>query len=157
MSMTRNPSALPAVRYQPAKLPPATPIDASSMPQQKRERHRQMISHSVEVVMHGYWRDNLPDAMRAAVLADWADELEEWPIDSIRAALRKHRRENPNKRPNPGHILSILRESWGRRNAEAVRQATASHAPEAKTDRITAEKAEAIMKELGVKLGRIDP
>ena len=33
------------------------------------------------------------------------------------------RRENPSKKPNPGHILQILNKAWGERNADQVRAA----------------------------------
>lgn len=92
-------------------------------------RHRAEILASVEVVLHGYWQPDDADAVRSAVLADWCDELEPWPVDSIRAALRKHRRDNPNRRPNPGHILALLSEAWGKRNAEQVKAATTKPEP----------------------------
>lgn len=56
---------------------------------------------------------------------DWCDELENWPVESVKAALRQWRRDNPSKKPNPGHILQILNRAWGERNAEQVRAATA--------------------------------
>nr|WP_138918404.1 hypothetical protein [Paracoccus sp. TRP] len=91
--------------------------------------HRAQILASVEVVLHGYWQPDDSQSLRAAVLADWCDELEPWPVESIRAALRKHRRDYPNRRPNPGHILAILSEAWGRRNVEQVRAAIAKPEP----------------------------
>lgn len=93
-------------------------------------RHRAEILASVEVVLSGYWRDDMADGLRAAVLADWCDELEPWPVESIRAALRKYRRDNPNRKPNPGHILALLSEAWGKRNAEQVKAATTAAEPE---------------------------
>ena len=52
--------------------------------------------------------------MKAAILADWMDELEDWHIDQIRDALRKWRRLNASKKPNPAHILGILKGSRGK-------------------------------------------
>lgn len=75
--------------------------------------------------MDSYWRDDLSQAKRAAILADWCDELEDWPVESIKGALRQHRREFPSKKPNPGHIYQRLAKAWGERNAEAVRAAAA--------------------------------
>lgn len=103
--------------------------------------------------MHGYWRDDLPDAMRGAILADWADELEAWPLESIRAALRKHRRENPSRKPNPGHVLAILKESWGRRNVEATKAALAPPPEEPTHPRMTDERRKEILAELGIRDG----
>ena len=74
-------------------------------------------------MMDGYWRDDLSQEKRAAILADWCDELEDWPLNSIQAAFRKHRSDRPDKKPNPGHILQLLNKAWGQRNAPVVRAA----------------------------------
>ena len=129
-----------------AKLPPPTALDVSSMQPSEIARHRAAISASVEVVLHGYWRDDMPDAMRAAILADWCDEMEPWPVESVRAALRKHRRENPKVKPNPGHILQILNRAWGERNAEQVRAALAAPQPEKRVPVDPARAAEILAK-----------
>lgn len=145
-------SNLPALT---AKLPPTSALDVSSMPPSEIARHRAEIAVAVEVVLHGYWRDDMPDAMRAAVLADWCDEMEEWPVESVRAALRKHRREKPSTKPNPGHILAILKESWGKRNAAQVRAALASPEPE-RPPPVSKERAAQIMAEVGFMPRRIE-
>ncbi|SFX48423.1 hypothetical protein SAMN04244548_01204 [Paracoccus pantotrophus] len=113
-------------------------------------RHRGAISASVEVVLRGYWRDDMPDAMAAAILADWCDEMEPWPVESVRAALRKHRAEFPNRKPNPGHILAILNAAWGKRNAPVVAAAMAEPATPPK-ERITEDRRKAILAEMGVR------
>ncbi|WP_170162069.1 hypothetical protein [Paracoccus siganidrum] len=80
-------------------------------------------------MLDGYWRDDMSETKRALILADWADEMENWPADSIKAALRQWRRDNPSKRPNPGHILQILRKAWGERHIEQVREVVAAIRP----------------------------
>ncbi len=114
--------------------------------------HRAQISASVEVVLHGYWQPDDSAGLRAAVLADWCDELEAWPVESIRAALRKHRKDFPNRRPNPGHILTLLNEAWGRRNAETVRLALAKP-PEPERELPSPERRREIVAETGAILG----
>ena len=42
------------------------------------------------------------------------DALEDWHVDQVRAALRQWREEFPNKKPNPGHVLKLLKERRGR-------------------------------------------
>ena len=59
------------------------------------------------------------------ILMDWCDELENWPVESIKAAFRQWRRDNPSKKPNPGHILQILNRAWGERNIDKTRAAMA--------------------------------
>lgn len=76
----------------------------------------------VEIVLDGYWQTDMSQRKRDGVLMDWCDELEEWPVESVKAALRQWRRENPSKKPNPGHVLQILNRAWGERNAAHVRK-----------------------------------
>lgn len=104
-----------------AQLPPMTPYESVSREPREIAAHRKVVSGLVEIVLDGYWRDDLSQAMRTAILADWADELEDWPAESVQDALRQWRRENPSKKPNPGHILRILKQAWGERHADQVR------------------------------------
>ena len=76
--------------------------------QQLIEDHRATLAFEVDVVLDGYWRPSESNEKRAAILADWCDELEDWPLDEVRMALKKHRCKEPNKRPNSGHIIEIL-------------------------------------------------
>ena len=76
-------------------------------------------------MLDGYWRDDMSDAKRSLILADWADEMEEWPVDSVKTALRQWRRDNPGKKPNPGHVVGILKRAWGDRNVHQTRAAMA--------------------------------
>lgn len=99
------------------------------MPQHERTDHRRAIAGVVEVVLAGYWQPSEAEELRAAVLRDWCDELENFDAKSVRAALRQWRQENPSKRPNPGHILAILNAAWGRKNAEQVKAALAKPEP----------------------------
>ncbi len=133
-----------------AQLPPTTPLTACSMPPQERDRHRKVISASVETVLEGYWRDDLSQAKRALILADWADELEDWPVDKIRHALREHRREFPNKKPNPGHIIQRLSRAWGEAHADQVRRAMSDARP-VELDRTDPEHRKAICAELATR------
>lgn len=63
-------------------------------------------------MLQGYWQTQLSPAMKSAVLADWADELEDWTREQVRWGLRRWRRNNPNKKPNPGHIAALLKQKW---------------------------------------------
>lgn len=85
--------------------------------------------------MQGYWQTELPREVKAAVLADWADTLEDWPIDQIQWALTEWRNDNPSKRPNPGHVLQLLKK---RRGEEWAKQAP-KQAPDPQPIRADAE------------------
>jgi len=96
--------------------------------------HRTEICSDVEMILDGYWKDRPSEEMKARILSDWADTLQDFHHNSVLAALRKWRNENPNRKPNPGHILSILKEGWGKK---VVREA--QPAPEPDIQEITPE------------------
>lgn len=79
-------------------------------------------------------------------MADWADALEDWTQEQILYALRKWRNSNPSRKPNPGHILSILKELRGR--AEAKRNPTPQPQEETR-DKVSAEVARDILTSAG--------
>lgn len=85
-----------------------------SLSQRECEDHRARLAIEVEIVLDGYWQNRPGDQMKAAILADWMDELEDWHIDQIRWALRRWRSLNPSKKPNPAHIAAILKCERGR-------------------------------------------
>ena len=68
-------------------------------------------------MLQGYWHTEMPAPLKAAVLADWADELEDWPLEQVRWGLREYRRENPRRKPNPGDILAVLKKRRGQEYA----------------------------------------
>ena len=133
-----------------AQLPPASALDASSMLPHERTKHRRAIAGVVQVILNGYWRPDDSDEMRAAILRDWCDTLENWKPESILAALRQWRDENPDKRPNPGHIVRALKDAWGKRHADQVRAALAAPV-EPRKERVSAERAAEIMAEAGIR------
>lgn len=104
-----------------AQLPPMTPLQNVSRSPQEIAAQRGQISVLVETVLDGYWQADMSQKKRDLILMDWADELEDWPVESVKAALRQWRRENPSKKPNPGHVLQILNKAWGERHADQVR------------------------------------
>lgn len=94
------------------------------MPPQELAIHRKKIAVVVDIELDGYFRPDMGEARRAMLLARWCDELQDWPVEAIRAAMAKWCRESPRVRPNYGDILQLLKAAWGERNAEKVRQAT---------------------------------
>ncbi|MDB6178987.1 hypothetical protein PAF17_15960 [Paracoccus sp. Z330] len=77
----------------------------------------------VDIELDGYFRPDMGEGRRSMILARWCDELEDWPVDAIRAAMAKWCRDFPRIRPNYGDILGLLRAAWGERNAHKVREA----------------------------------
>ncbi|MEO0569892.1 MAG: hypothetical protein AAF066_19345 [Pseudomonadota bacterium] len=101
-------------RPEEMQLPTPTPLLTRSLSPQECEDHRKRIAIEVEIVLDGYWKDRPSPQMRAAIFADWMDTLEDWHTDQIRHCLRRWRELNPNKKPNPGHILGMLKGERGK-------------------------------------------
>ena len=127
-----------------------TPQHAQSLSQQELDAHRAEIAFNVEVVLDGYWDRMPPDNVKAAILADWADTLEDWTQEQIVWALRKWRNENPNKRPNAGHILALMKEARGKKIAAQVPKQEQDDARE----RVSADRAAEIMAQAGFNIRR---
>jgi len=104
------------------------------------------------VILQGYWDSQPPAQVKAGILADWADALDDWTHEQVLYSLRKWRDEFPNKRPNPGHILAILRDMRGR--AE-VRRAPVPDKPQEPV-RVTAAAASVILASFGFAVKRMD-
>ncbi len=85
-------------------------------------------------------------------MADWCDALEDWTQEQIVWALRKWRNENPNKKPNAGHILAVMKEARGRKVAAQLPK----QQPKPDRERISADRASEIMQEIGFNAKRFE-
>lgn len=99
--------------------------------------------------MQGYWQTEMSAEMKAAVMADWADEMQDWQIVQIRWALRQWRGDNPRRKPNPGDIVAILKVQRGRAEMAKVRSALAGAKHEAPAPKPDPERVAQIMADLG--------
>jgi hypothetical protein len=72
------------------------------------------------VVLSAYFQPHEADEIRAAQLAWWCDELQDWTREQVVWGLRQWNRENPDKRPTPGHILAALKKARGKKHAARV-------------------------------------
>lgn len=88
-------------------------------PQQCAE-HRGRIGVEVRIILNGYWQPDEGTEMQKAVLAHWLDALEDWPLDQVRGALISWQMDNPNRRPNPGHIVQMLKKRRGEQYAQKL-------------------------------------
>lgn len=111
-------TTVPAFRRE---IPASTPCLASSMSPEECAEHRSRIGFEVKLVLGGYFQAAIPAELEAGMMADWADELENWSVDQVRWGLRDWRRRNPRIRPNPGDILAVLIDRRGRAAAERTR------------------------------------
>jgi hypothetical protein len=101
----------------------------------------------VEVILDGYWKDRPADALKAGIMADWMDTLQDWSHEQVVYGLRKWRNANPSRKPNPGHVLAILKQARGAKVAR-----TTQRAPEpAQLPRVTPEAAAEIMAQVNAR------
>lgn len=81
---------------------------AQSLPPPALDRHRAEIGITVEAILDGYWKSRPAEVVRQRIMKDWMDELQDWTIAQVEAALIEWRNRNPDKKPNPGHIKLVL-------------------------------------------------
>ena len=96
-----------------------TPQLTQSMSLEQLDAHRKAIAFDVEVILDGYWDRRPPADVKAGILSDWCDALEDWSKEQILFVLRDWREKKPSSKPNPGHIVQVLKEMRGK--AEAAR------------------------------------
>lgn len=116
--------------------------------------HRARLAFEVEVVLQGYWQADMAPEMKAAVMADWSDELEDWTVEQVRWGLRQWRRENPRRKPNPGYVLAILKEMRGK--TEMAKLAALPRPEPERREPVSAERASAILAEVGFRPRRVE-
>lgn len=123
------------------------------MSQEECVAHRARIAFEVEVILQGYWQAELSSEMKAAVMADWSDELEDWTVEQVRWGLRQWRRDNPRRKPNPADVLAILKEQRGK--TEMAKLAAIAPPQPERPEPVTAEKAAEILAAVGFNVRRI--
>jgi hypothetical protein len=128
------------------EIPPATPQIAKSLSPDQLSEHRRRIAFDVKTVLSAYFQPHEADEIRAAQLAWWCDELQDWTQEQVLWGLRKWNREHPRARPTPGDVVAILKEARGKKVAASLPK----QEPEPERQRISAEQAQAILRAAGV-------
>ena len=101
-------------------IPAPTPEIAKSLSPQDLRDHRAGIASEVKVVLSAYFQPHEADDIKAAQLAWWCDELQDWTREQVVWGLRDWNRRNPRLRPTPGDILSILKTLRGLKHAKTA-------------------------------------
>jgi hypothetical protein len=135
-----------------AALPAPTPQIGKSLSPQGLADHRAKIAFEVKTVLSAYFQPHEAEEIKAAQLAWWCDELQDWTQEQVLWALRKWNRDNPRARPTPGDILAICKEARGRKVSAALPK------PEPQPDRkpVTKEAAAAILAQAGYSVRRME-
>jgi hypothetical protein len=100
-----------------SEMATSTPQVARSLSPQDLREHRAGIASEVRVVLSAYFQPHEAEEIRAAQLAWWCDELQDWTREQVVWALRQWNRLNPRARPTPGDIVVICKEARGKRIA----------------------------------------
>lgn len=137
-----------------AKIATPTPQISKSLSPQELSAHRQTIASEVKTILSAYFQPHESEAIKAAQLAWWCDELQDWTHEQVVYALRKWNRDNPRWRPTPGDIVKLLKMLRGMREAERMKATAAK--PEPEKERATPDQVAAILAEAGFAPKRMD-
>ena len=74
----------------------------------------------MKTVLSAYFQPHEAEEIKAAQLAWWCDELQDWTQEQVLWALRKWNRDSPDRRPTPGHIVAICKEARGKKYAASM-------------------------------------
>ena len=120
-------------------LPSPTPQHDKSLTPQGLQDHRASLIFEVRVALSAYFQPHEVEEIKAAQLAWWADELQDWTREQVVYGLRQWNRENPRARPTPGDILAILMVTRGKKEAERYKASLPPPPPEPEPRILTAE------------------
>jgi len=129
-----------------SSLPSPTPRWTQSLSPQAIQDHRATIAFEVELILAGYWQTYPPPQIKAGIIADWCDALQDWTLEQCVWALRRWRNANPDRRPNPGHILASMVDARARKIYASIPKP--EQPPEPPRIRVTAERVAAICAEI---------
>ena len=128
-----------------SEIPTPTPEISKSLSQQDLREHRTGIASEVKVVLSAYFQPHEAEDIKAAQLAWWCDELQDWTREQVVWALRKWNRERPRIRPTPGDIVAICKEARGKKCAASM----PVQPPEPRKERVSKDRAAEILAEAG--------
>jgi hypothetical protein len=112
--------------------------------------HRLWIAGRIATLLSHYWRADDPDEILEANMRDWCDVLERFSQGSIQRASLRWLAESAGRKPTPGCIAAMARESMPRPVMIQSYSAPVEHRVPA-----TKEEAEAIMAEFGFRVRKM--
>jgi len=101
-----TPSAPSAKRAEPGLLTPMPSEEIRRWLQAPRPSEEALMIRVRAALFHG-WTPNLSLEEEDMILADWLDDVAEFPTWTLTAAFRTWRREHPTRRPAPGGIRAL--------------------------------------------------
>jgi len=97
------------------------------------------------VVLSAYFQPHEAEDIKAAQLAWWCDELQDWTREQVVWALRQWNRDKPRTRPTPGDIVAICKEARGKKYAATAPK----DPPKQDRERVSPDRAAEIMAQAG--------
>lgn len=86
-----------------------------SLDLQDLTKHRAMVAFELEVLAKKFdrfgWERDRGTAAHDRLVTDWMDELQDFPLDEVRSAVRDALRDEPGKMPNEWHIVTKIMEA----------------------------------------------
>ena len=117
-----------------------------------------MVALELEVLAKKYdrfgWDRDRNTPAHDRIVRDWMDALQDYPLDEVKEACRRMVLESPKHMPNEGHVISQLR-VIRREKADRFKESTPPKL-EPKRERVTADAADAILAEAGIKPRRME-
>lgn len=126
-------------------IPTPTPRVSDGMSKQELTDHRARIAFDVRTVLSAYFQPHEAEEIKAAQLAWWCDELQDWTQEQVLWALRQWNRDNPRLRPTPGDIVSVCKKARGKKIAATLPK----QEPEPERKRVDRERAAEILAQAG--------
>lgn len=124
---------------------------SKSLDSQALAKHRAMVAVELEVMAKKMdrfgWERDRGSMAHDRLVRDWMEVLGEYPLDVVQAACRQWVRSQPGKMPNEGHILTLIQSA----RHQAVRDQPRRQSEPARPPRVSAERAAAILDEVGFK------
>ncbi|MFH5773570.1 hypothetical protein ACHFJ0_04905 [Paracoccus sp. NGMCC 1.201697] len=71
-------------------------------------------------MLHAHFEPTEGDEVKAALLAWFCDELQDWTHEQVVWAIRAWNRENPRRRPTPGDLVAMLMRARGEKVAREM-------------------------------------
>jgi len=71
-------------------------------------------------MLHAHFEPTEGDEVKAALLAWFCDELQDWTHEQVVWVIRAWNRENPRRRPTPGDLVALLMRARGEKVAREM-------------------------------------
>lgn len=90
-------------------------LKTTVMSNDERRKHRALIVIKCKSMLARFYEANLDPVIRKEIYTGWVEALEDYEMDEINVACKRHLSETPNRRPHEGHIKAMIIKARGER------------------------------------------